>query len=39
MDGILDDTAISSMNGRDMDVLGLCETLAKSLIYFLNIKE
>lgn len=39
MDGILDDTAISSMNGRDMDVLGLCETLAKSLIYFLNIRE
>lgn len=39
MDGILDDTAISSMNGRSMDVYGLCETLSKSLIYFLNIKE
>ncbi|WP_297423872.1 TetR/AcrR family transcriptional regulator [Clostridium sp.] len=37
MDGILDDAAISSMNNRDMDILGLCETLGKSLIYLLNI--
>jgi AcrR family transcriptional regulator len=39
MDGILDDTAISSMNGKDIDVIGLCDTLAKSLIYFLDLKE
>lgn len=39
MDGILNDSAINSMNGRDIDILGLCETLAKSLIYFLNLKE
>jgi len=39
MDGILDDTAISSMNGKDIDVLTLCNTLAKSILYFLNLKE
>ena len=39
MDGILDDTAISSMNGKDIDVLTLCDTLAKSILYFLNLKE
>jgi AcrR family transcriptional regulator len=39
MDGILNDTAISSMNGKDIDVIGLCDTLAKSLIYFLDLKE
>ena len=39
MDGILDDTAISSMNGKGIDVLTLCDTLAKSIIYFLNLKE
>lgn len=39
MDGILNDSAINSMNDRDIDILGLCETLAKSLIYFLNLKE
>jgi len=39
MDGILDDTAISSMNGKDIDVLTLCNTLAKSILYFLNLKD
>jgi AcrR family transcriptional regulator len=39
MDGILNNTAISSMNGKDIDVLTLCETLAKSILYFLNLKE
>jgi hypothetical protein len=27
------------MNGKDIDVIGLCDTLAKSLIYFLDLKE
>jgi AcrR family transcriptional regulator len=39
MDGILNDTAISSMNGKEIDVKEMCNTLAKSLIYFLDLKE
>lgn len=46
MDGILIDKAICSMNddiccmnGDDLDVFTLCDTLAKSIIYFLKLKE